>query len=389
KKTFANHLRPHSIWQLLRHGSPDNLPATLYKNPVVIAAAVRTPSAPFQSEEQRLVGMVVDQLVKRSTVPHVEFKKLFVSSSSKLLAAGCCERLYAISKELGLKNWEVHALQDDVCSIKGVQMTLENLLHQGDQCIITSDIRGQIVQPEHGLLANELMEVQQPPRKLRASQEASPTLGAAALAWTTLDNAQRLQLQPLAVVREFTMKQDEEQAIYRLHDKDPIKPSEVYSWNLVTDDGMPISETLFRDLYTNRLCTHDSKQITASHLLTHLVHSLPTGELGCVFMGMPDGGFLSMTLEKIAPNIPQDDGKPLLTLYTRDPCSLCDELVDSLEQHFAGHYRLEKVYIDRKENVRYLRLFRHDIPVLFINGQFLCMHRLNKEALRESLKALH
>lgn len=243
--------------------------------------------------------MVVDQLVKRSTVPHVEFKKLIVSTSSKQPAADSRERLYGISKELGLKNWDIHAMQDDVCSIRGVQMTLESLQRQGDQCIITSDIRGQIVQPEHGLLANEMMEVQQPPRKLKVSQEASPTLGAAALAWTTLENAQRLQLQPLAVVREFTIQQDKEPAMYRLHDKDPIKPSEVYSWNLVTDDQMPISETLFRDLYTSRLCTHDSKQITASHLLTHLVHSLPTGKLGCVFMGMPDGCFLSMTLEKM------------------------------------------------------------------------------------------
>ncbi|KAH8240940.1 hypothetical protein KR026_008391, partial [Drosophila bipectinata] len=358
-----------------------------YKNPVVIAAAVRTPSAPFRSEEQRLVGMVVDQLVKRSTVPRVEFKKLIVSSSSKLPVAECGARLNAVSKELGLKI-DVHALQDDVCSIRGVQMTLESLQCQGDQCIISSDIRGQIVQPEHGVLANEMMEVQQPPRKLKDSQEASPTLGAAALAWTSLENAQRLQLQPLAVVREFSMEQEAELAIYRLHDREPIKPSEVYSWNLVTDDKMSISETLLRDLYTSRLCTHDSKQITASHLLTHLVHSLPAGEIGCVLMGTPEGRSLGMTLEKIAPNIPQDDGKPLLTLYTRDPCPLCDELVDSLETNFGGQYRLEKVYIDRKENVRYLRLFRHDIPVLFMNGQFLCMHRLNKEAMRESLKGL-
>ncbi|XP_070133183.1 uncharacterized protein [Drosophila bipectinata] len=331
--------------------------------------------------------MVVDQLVKRSTVPRVEFKKVIVSSSSKLPVAECGARLNAVSKELGLKT-DVLALQDDVCSIRGVQMTLESLQCQGDQCIITSDIRGQIVQPKHGVLANEMMEVQQPPRKLKNNQETSTTLGAAALAWTSLENAQRLQLQPLAVVREFSVEQEAELAIYRLHDREPIKPSEVYSWNLVTDDKMSLSETLLRDLYTNRLCTHDSKQITASHLLTHLVHSLPTGEIGCVFLGTPEGRSLGMTLEKIAPNIPQDDGRPLLTLYTRDPCPLCDELVDSLEQNFAGQYRLEKVYIDRKENVRYLRLFRHDIPVLFFNGQFLCMHRLNKEAMRESLKGL-
>lgn len=89
-----------------------------------------------------------------------------------------------------------------------------------------------------------------------------------------------------------------------------------------------------------------------------------------------------------APNIEQVDGRPLLTLYTRDPCPMCDELVQRLEQEFPGQYRLEKVHIDRKENVRFLRLFRHDIPVLFLNGQFLCMHRLNEDALRERLQTL-
>ncbi|XP_050095573.1 glutaredoxin-like protein C5orf63 homolog [Anopheles aquasalis] len=78
----------------------------------------------------------------------------------------------------------------------------------------------------------------------------------------------------------------------------------------------------------------------------------------------------------------------MLTLYTHDHCSLCDELVEQLEAQFAGRYRLEKVDITRKENVKYLRLYRLDIPVLFLNGQFLCMHRLNVDLLDRRLKEL-
>ncbi|XP_023031431.1 glutaredoxin-like protein C5orf63 homolog isoform X2 [Drosophila willistoni] len=78
---------------------------------------------------------------------------------------------------------------------------------------------------------------------------------------------------------------------------------------------------------------------------------------------------------------------PILTLYTKEPCPLCDDLVAQLEDKFAGQFELKKVFIDKKENVRYLRLFRHDIPVLFFNGQFLCMHRLNEDALTERLAA--
>ncbi|XP_049298431.1 glutaredoxin-like protein C5orf63 homolog, partial [Anopheles funestus] len=81
-------------------------------------------------------------------------------------------------------------------------------------------------------------------------------------------------------------------------------------------------------------------------------------------------------------------GKPLLTLYTHDNCTLCDDLVEQLEMQFAGRYTLQKVDITRKENVRFLRLYRYDIPVLFLNGQFLCMHRLNADLLLRRLEEL-
>lgn len=79
---------------------------------------------------------------------------------------------------------------------------------------------------------------------------------------------------------------------------------------------------------------------------------------------------------------------PLLTLYTREVCPLCDDLVAHLDEEFPNEFKLKKVFIDRKENVRYLRLFRYDIPVLFLNGQFLCMHKLNVQVLRDRLAAL-
>lgn len=33
-------------------------------------------------------------------------------------------------------------------------------------------------------------------------------------------------------------------------------------------------------------------------------------------------------------------------------------------------------------------MYRNDIPVLFLNGKFLCMHRLDKNALDRRLKAI-
>lgn len=81
---------------------------------------------------------------------------------------------------------------------------------------------------------------------------------------------------------------------------------------------------------------------------------------------------------------------PVLTLYTRHPCQLCDELVDELIGNtiFNGRYTLKRVDIATKENLKYLRLYRNDIPVLYLNGQFLCMHRLNAQLLDRKLRTL-
>lgn len=74
-------------------------------------------------------------------------------------------------------------------------------------------------------------------------------------------------------------------------------------------------------------------------------------------------------------------------MYTKDPCPLCDELVEELMQ-FEGRFHLEKVDITEKENLRYLRLYRMDIPVVFFNGEFLCMHRINIEKFKNRLEEI-
>lgn len=79
---------------------------------------------------------------------------------------------------------------------------------------------------------------------------------------------------------------------------------------------------------------------------------------------------------------------PLITLYTHDHCSLCDDLVEELEVKFHGRYELEKIDITKKENLRFLRLYRLDIPVVFLNGQFLCMHKLNSNLLERKLNEI-
>lgn len=79
--------------------------------------------------------------------------------------------------------------------------------------------------------------------------------------------------------------------------------------------------------------------------------------------------------------------KPILTLYTKNPCPLCDELVAELTP-FMDRLHLEKVDITRPENQKFFKQYRYDIPVLHINGEFLCMHRLDADLLDTKLNEL-
>lgn len=63
--------------------------------------------------------------------------------------------------------------------------------------------------------------------------------------------------------------------------------------------------------------------------------------------------------------------------------------MEQLEEELHGQFHLEKIYIDRDANGgRYLQLYEFDIPVVFLNGQFLGMHRLNTKLLHQRLKII-
>lgn len=74
-------------------------------------------------------------------------------------------------------------------------------------------------------------------------------------------------------------------------------------------------------------------------------------------------------------------------MYTKDPCPLCDIVIEELEP-FKSRLTVCKVDITQKENVRWLRLYRYDIPVLFLNSRYLCMHQLNTDLLESRLQRI-
>ncbi|XP_027029482.1 glutaredoxin-like protein C5orf63 homolog isoform X2 [Tachysurus fulvidraco] len=71
---------------------------------------------------------------------------------------------------------------------------------------------------------------------------------------------------------------------------------------------------------------------------------------------------------------------PILTLFTKDPCPLCDEAKEMLEP-----YKHREVDITVPENSVWYDRYKYDIPVFHLNGQFLMMHRVNIAVLEKRL----
>ncbi|XP_007528043.1 glutaredoxin-like protein C5orf63 homolog [Erinaceus europaeus] len=78
---------------------------------------------------------------------------------------------------------------------------------------------------------------------------------------------------------------------------------------------------------------------------------------------------------------------PVLTLFTKDPCPLCDEAKEALEP-YKNRFILQEVDITLPENSTWYERYKFDIPVFHLNGQFLMMHHVNISKLEKQLQQL-
>lgn len=79
---------------------------------------------------------------------------------------------------------------------------------------------------------------------------------------------------------------------------------------------------------------------------------------------------------------------PIVRLYARPDCHLCDEARAGLEEMLAGGelFELEEVDIDGDDDL--LRRFLEKIPVIELNGEVVCELGLDDAALRARLATL-
>ncbi|XP_049872498.1 acetyl-CoA acetyltransferase, mitochondrial isoform X2 [Pectinophora gossypiella] len=224
--------------------------------------------------------------------------------------------------------------------------------------------------------------------------------GAAALVLMTAEAAQRLNAKPLARVVGFADGECDPidfpiapaVAIPKLLEKTGVKKDDVALWEInEAFSVVAVANQKLLDLDPSKVNVHGGAVslghpigMSGARLVVHLCHALKKGEKGVASICNGGGGASSIMIEKLGDTV---EGPPTLTFYTKDPCPLCDIVMEELEP-YKERLIIDKVDITKKENLRWLRLYRFDIPVLFLNGIFLCMHKLDKDLLDRRLKRI-
>ncbi|XP_021236907.1 glutaredoxin-like protein C5orf63 homolog [Numida meleagris] len=79
--------------------------------------------------------------------------------------------------------------------------------------------------------------------------------------------------------------------------------------------------------------------------------------------------------------------KPVLTLFTKKPCPLCDEAKEVLEP-YKERFILQEVDITLPENSTWYNKYKYDIPVFHLNGKFLMKHQVDIQKFEDQLTKL-
>ncbi|XP_006002785.1 glutaredoxin-like protein C5orf63 homolog [Latimeria chalumnae] len=75
---------------------------------------------------------------------------------------------------------------------------------------------------------------------------------------------------------------------------------------------------------------------------------------------------------------------PVMMLFTKYPCPLCDEAKEALEP-YKHRFILQEIDIALPENSMWNERYKYDIPVFHTDGQFLMKHRVNFKILEKWL----
>ena len=70
--------------------------------------------------------------------------------------------------------------------------------------------------------------------------------------------------------------------------------------------------------------------------------------------------------------------KAHVIIYSRPGCHLCEEAKTAIsESNSSAHYTLEEINIESDDEL--LRKYKHDIPVVVIDGEEVFRHRVDSQ----------
>ena len=77
--------------------------------------------------------------------------------------------------------------------------------------------------------------------------------------------------------------------------------------------------------------------------------------------------------------MPMDESLPLLIVYSRRGCHLCEEMLEELEPLVRGRARVRVDDVDTDPT--WAELYGLLVPVLYYSGSEVCRYRLDRKAL--------
>ncbi|MBT5891290.1 MAG: glutaredoxin family protein [Chromatiales bacterium] len=78
-----------------------------------------------------------------------------------------------------------------------------------------------------------------------------------------------------------------------------------------------------------------------------------------------------------------DEPLPLLIVYSRRGCHLCEEMLEELEPLVRGRAQVRVNDVDT--NPEWVELYGLLVPVLYYSGSEVCRYRLDRKALLKLL----
>lgn len=74
---------------------------------------------------------------------------------------------------------------------------------------------------------------------------------------------------------------------------------------------------------------------------------------------------------------------PLLHVYSRPGCHLCEQLVEELQPMIRGRAKFEVLNIDTQPE--WTEKYATRIPVIELDGHFVCQYHLDADAINAAL----